>query len=128
MKKLLLAILGVAALVSVSGCAGLILGTGTLSGMGLAMDTIRLERYVTMDQAWTATKDTLEEMNVTITAENPDAGTINAELEKTVITITLVEHDAKTVSIDVKARRKGLPRLQLAEQIIETINAKLRAK
>jgi hypothetical protein len=96
--------------------------------MGLAMDTIRLERYVTMDQAWTATKDTLEEMNVTITAENPDAGTINAELEKTVITITLVEHDAKTVSIDVKARRKGLPRLQLAEQIIETINAKLRAK
>ncbi len=128
MKKFLLSIIGVAALVSLTGCAGLILGAGTLGGAGLAMDTIRLERYVSMDQAWTATKETLSEMNITIKAEDQAAGTIDANLDKTVITITLVEHDAKTVTIDVKARRKGLPQLQLAEQIIETINAKLRAK
>jgi ABC-type xylose transport system substrate-binding protein len=128
MKKLLLSIIGIAALVSTAGCAGLLLGTSTVGGVGLAMDTIRLERFISMEKAWAAAIDTLSQMSADITSENKTHGTINAEIEETVISIQLLEQESKTVTIDVKARKKGLPDLALADKIVEDINTKFSPK
>lgn len=126
MKKLFLAMICLGILVTASGCAGFLFGAGTVGGVGaVGLDTIRLERYITPAEAWDCTSAVLDEMQVTITKQDKDAGTINAEIDNEEISIEILSVDPQLTAINVKVRKKGLPSLSFADSIVEKINSKI---
>jgi len=129
MKKLFAAIASIIALVSLTGCSAFLIGAGTAGTVGVGIDTIRLERFVDFEQAWTATTTTLEELEATTTSVNQGKGIIEAEdANENEIIITIGAWEERATAIDVSVRRKGLPNLKHADLIVETINEKFRRK
>jgi len=129
MKKLFTAIASIIALVSLTGCSAFLIGAGTAGTVGVGIDTIRLERFVDFEQAWTATTTTLEELEATTTSVNQGKGIIEAEdANENEIIITIGAWEERATAIDVSVRRKGLPNLKHADLIVETINEKFRRK
>lgn len=126
MKKFLLSILSFGLLCSITGCSALMLGGGAAGGASLAMDTIRLERFVNYENAWGAAIETLNEMNAKIISDDQDKGIIKSELNGADITISIMQLKSRPTSIDVKVREKGFPNLKLADTIVEAINEQLR--
>ncbi len=126
MKKLLLIVISIAALASLTGCTAFLIGAGAAGTVGLGLDAIRLERYVSEDRAWAAAIDTLNARGIQILSENQKKGTISAKIEDTDLSIQILGQKSKTTTIDVKARKKGLPNLELANKIIDDINTRLK--
>lgn len=124
-NKILLSVYLSLMLISVSGCTAFLATVGTV---GVGMDTIRLERNVEYTQAWNATVETLQEMEITIETTDIDHGLIEAVKDPSKIKIQFYYAESQPTAIDVSVRKKGLPSLKLADQIVENINEKLRKK
>lgn len=124
MKKLILA-LSFAGLLFLNGCFLLWLGAGVAGGVAISKDTVRLERDVSYDQAWSATYDTLEAMGV-ITMRDKDSGRIEAEVNGAAVDARIQNITPKTIRIDVKARKNLMPNIDTAMQITNKIGQKLK--
>ncbi|MCP4649977.1 MAG: DUF3568 family protein [PVC group bacterium] len=126
MKKITLSLLIVFSMVSLSGCTALLVGTGAAAaGVGIAVDTVRLERNIDKETAWNASKQTLEEMGK-ITSENGVGRRLKAEVEKARITVEFSSVQDGPIWVDVKARKNGLPDLPMANKIVDAINSNIR--
>jgi len=128
MKKLTISIINIIILVSVCGCAPLLLTLGAAGTAAVSMDTIRLERNVDYDQAWTATIATLKEHDAVLKTEDKRNGIIKAMLDQSDISIKIAKIESRPTAIDIKSRRKGIPDLKTADFLSEQINAQLRLK
>ena len=128
MKKIILFALYTIFALTVTGCSAFLIGAGTAGGVGLGLDTIRLERYMGYDRAWTTTLATLEEMNAGVSSKDMSKGTISAVREDSDISIQLTQQKSQTITIDVSVRKKGFPNLELADTIVQNINENISAK
>jgi len=128
MKKNLIKLIAVFVISStVYGCGPFLIGSGVAGSVILSVDTVRLRRNITYEQAWSATQATLEETGE-ITFKNEQKGIISAKSEETEVAIEIIKIAEQTTAIDVKARKKGLPNLGLAESIADKINDNLKAQ
>lgn len=123
-KRIILSLIGITVLFSLSGCSAFLAGASTI---GVGMDTIRLERHTDFDTAWAAAIESLHELSAEIKTEDKDQNIIKATFRDNKLKILIHESlNEDSVLIDVSARKKGLPKLSLAENIVEQINSKLR--
>ncbi|MBU4304161.1 MAG: DUF3568 domain-containing protein [Candidatus Omnitrophica bacterium] len=122
MKKITLFLLCTVLTLSVSGCSAFLIGAGTAGGIGLGLDTIRLERYMEYGHAWAITLATLEEMNARVSSEDVNKGKISAAMEDSDISIQLIQQKSQTITIDVSVRKKGFPNMELADTIVQNIS------
>ena len=120
--------LGILLLCTLTGCAGFLAGATALGGVTIGMDTMRLERNITTDQAWDAAQMALQNIDAQITSQDRTRGIISATAEDSDLTITITKQDTLPTWIDIKCRRNGLPNLELANHVLETINTSLRKK
>jgi len=112
-------------LICTAGCTAFLATVGTI---GVGTDTMRLERNVEFTPAWNATIETLQDMEFTIETTDMDHGLIEAVKGPSKIKIQFYYGESQTTAIDVSVRKKGLPHLKLASDIIDNINEKLRKK
>lgn len=128
MKKFSISIISLIILVSVYGCAPLLLTMGAAGTAAVSIDTMRLERNVEYNRAWDATLAALKEQSAQITTQDQEAGIIKATLDQSDISIRITKLESRPTAIDITSRRKGLPNLKTAEFLSEQINAQLRVK
>ncbi len=114
-------------LIGLNGCAPLLIGTGAAGGVALSVDTIRLERNISYENAWNATMETLSEIGSIRSAEK-QRGKIEAQVNEATITVLVSKQPGDTMAMDVTARKKGLPALQMAETVADRINSQIRKK
>ena len=126
MKKVLMGILVGAIAISLTGCTAFLLGSGAVAGVGMSIDTIRLERIVDKQTAWDVTKSTLAELGE-ITLENQAHHELEAEIDEAKVKVEILQAKGKKqVWIDVKVRKKGIPDLTLANDLVDKINDNLK--
>ena len=126
MRKILLIVLIGAISLSLAGCSVFLLGSGAVAGVGMSIDTVRLERKIEKSVAWDITKQTIEALGQ-ITYENKTRFEIEAEVEGVKISAEILQVEGREyVWIDITARKKGLPDIDMANTIVDTINDNLK--
>ncbi|MBN2484198.1 MAG: hypothetical protein JXD21_08380 [Candidatus Omnitrophica bacterium] len=120
-------LLSLCLLFSLTGCIPLLVGTGVAGGLVLSVDTVRLDLDTTIEQAWEETRSVLSERGQVI-FENESDGVIRARIGDTSVAayVARVTYDSGDTSIwvDVSARRRALPNLDLAFEIINDIQGR----
>jgi hypothetical protein len=104
-----------------SGCAALIVGAGVGTAIAVSNDTAKLERYVSLDEAWNVTLDILDRHG-TITSEDKAKGKAEAKIKKSEIVARVKQADSELVRITIQAREGILPNMELAMQVVNEIN------
>ena len=126
MKKITMICIGILTIVSLAGCAPLMLTLGAAGTAAVSVDTIRLERNVEYNRAWEAVIRVLEDQQAEIETNDKEKGLIKATVEYSEISINIAQMESRPTAMDITVRRKGLPNLKLADQLSEDINAQLR--
>ena len=124
MKKISIVILSIFYLLSISGCVAVLVGAGVAGGIAISEDTVKLERDTSFRRAWAVSTNTVKSMG-SITLQDKTAGKIEAIVRDTKIHLNVLPVTPKTVRIEVKARKNFLPNINLATEIINTINSRL---
>jgi hypothetical protein len=109
------------------GCVPMLVGGGLAGGVAVSMDTIRLDVDVDIEQAWETTK-TVVSARGEILSEIPEKGLIIAKVGDAKVSILIAKiiyKDGESVWIDVSARRRALPHMALAAEIIDAIDKEL---
>ena len=122
-RKVLLSLLVPLILVSLSGCAALIVGgaAGTLGGYAVSKDTIEGDSDKIYENLWDAAI-TIAKARGTIKQENQQRGYIELETDSSKVHIRLTRLTRATTRVRVSARNKyHLPNLNLAEDIFVKI-------
>ncbi len=128
MKKFAISIISIIILISVCGCAPLLLTLGAAGTAAVSIDTIRLERNVEYNHAWDATLAALEGQDAVLSTQDKENGIIKAMIDQSDITIKIAQIKSRPTAIDIKSRRKGIPDLKTADLLSEQINIQLRQK
>lgn len=123
-NKLLFGLLGIFLLLSIYGCAALLLGAGAVSGVAVSKDTSRLAKDVSFNRAWEISRKLVSNMGV-INLEDKKAGRIEANIKDSKVIIICKQLTPKTIQLEVKARKNMFPNIDLAIEIINAINSKL---
>ncbi|MFH1062014.1 MAG: DUF3568 family protein [Candidatus Omnitrophota bacterium] len=128
MKKFSISIISLVILISLCGCAPLLLTLGAAGTAAVSLDTIRLERNVEYSRAWDATLAALKEQDADITTQDQETGIIKAMIKQSDISIKIAQIKSRPTAIDITSRRKGIPDLKTADFLSEQINAQLKVK
>ena len=123
MKKILMTCFVVASLLSVYGCAAVLIGAGVAGGVAISEDTAKLEVDTSYGRAWKVTYDTIHSMGA-INTQDKDSGKIEANVQDTRIEAKIIPLTPQAVRIEIKARKNLLPNMDLAMRIINRINSK----
>jgi hypothetical protein len=110
--------------VSCSGCAALLVGAGVAGGVAISKDTARLDKDKNFDTAWSVTYKTLKEMG-DITLQDKHTGKIEATIQEAKVIASIKTLTQKTTRIEIKSRKNLLPCMELAIEIINTLNQRL---
>ena len=125
-KKLelgLLALIGF--LVVLQGCAVFLVGTaGVLGGMAISEDTVQSDMEAGYRKAWGVTLDELERMG-SVTMKDETGGRIEAKVKSSEVVATLEQATDKVVRLKVKARKRLLPNVKLAHEIVGRVLKRL---
>lgn len=125
MKRVIAGILfGIFLSVSAWGCAALLIGGGLAGGLAISEDTVRLERDTNLNRAWEVTVKVLEEKG-RIELQDKKAGKIEADIRDSKVTVRIDKITASAVRIQIKARKNLFPNIDLATEIINSINSRL---
>lgn len=121
MKKLILFLIPFI-LVSISGCAPLIIGgaVGALGGYVVSKDTIQGETDKSYGNLWQAAV-TVSNIRGEIKYENKIKGYIELEAESSKVYIRLIRLTGSTTRLRVSARKYHLPNMNLAQDIFVKI-------
>ncbi|MFH2136889.1 MAG: DUF3568 family protein [Candidatus Omnitrophota bacterium] len=110
-----------------SGCTALLVGSGAIAGATISMDTVRLERKVDFPKAVEACRQVLEKRGKILQESKDVQGiSLKALVDEAEILVEVTQVENKPVWIDVKARKKGLPALDLSEKLVDEINDAIR--
>ncbi len=107
---------------SLSSCAVALLGVGGATGYAISRDEIEGILDRNFDQVWKASRDVIVRKGV-IKEENQTQGKIAAEVEQSLVNISIDKPTLKTTRVRVKARR-GLqlfPNIKLAQTLYDEI-------
>jgi len=121
-RKVLLSFLVPFILVSLSGCAALIVGgaAGALGACAVSKDTIQGDSDKPYESLWGASV-TIAKARGTIKQENEQRGDIELETDSSKVHIRLIRLTQATTRVRVSARKYHLPNLNLAEDIFVKI-------
>ncbi|MBI4436856.1 MAG: DUF3568 family protein [Candidatus Omnitrophica bacterium] len=104
-------------LLTLSGCAALLIGTGVLGGVAISEDTVRSEVDTEYDRAWATTLNELEKMGGEFTVKDKVRGVIEVKVRASNIHIEVDRLTPKTIRLTVKSRKRLLPNIKLAHEI-----------
>ncbi len=122
-RKILFSLLIPIILISLSGCAALIVGgaAGALGGYAISKDTIQCDSDKAYDSLWDAAM-TIAKSRGTIKQESQERGYIELDTDSSKVHIRMVRLTRATTRIRISARnRYHLPNLNLAEDIFVKI-------
>ena len=121
MKKILLFLIP-CILVSILGCAPLIIGgaVGAVGGYAISKDTIQGETDKSYDSIWEAAL-TVSKIRGQIKYEDNTKGYIDLEAESSKVYIRLIRLTAATTRLRVSARKYHFPNMSLAQDIFTKI-------
>jgi hypothetical protein len=124
MKKI--CVLGVCALMllSLCGCAALLIGGGVAGGIAISKDTAKLEKDSSFWHAWDVTHRVLSDIGG-ISLQDKRAGKIEADIRDSKVTARITQITNASIRITVKARKNLLPNMDLAVELINKINDRL---
>ncbi|MBU0634069.1 MAG: DUF3568 domain-containing protein [Candidatus Omnitrophica bacterium] len=117
MAGLLLAVL-------LCGCASFLVGGSTAGTVVLGVDTMRIRRNVSYESAWQATLKTLKAQGEIMDVRE-DRSKIKAQVKMSNVEAEILRVSDGTVAVDIRCRKKGVPNLRLAEELLNEINANL---
>jgi hypothetical protein len=123
MKKYALVLSLMIGCLGLYGCAAVLVGAGVAGGIAISEDTAKLEVDTNFDRAWKITLNTVKSMGV-VGSSDRDSGKIEATIQDSKVEAKIIPLTAKTVRIQVKARKNLLPNMDLAMRIINRINSK----
>jgi|CXWL01.1.fsa_nt_gi hypothetical protein len=123
MRKMLLVCFVAVSLLSVYGCAAVLIGAGVAGGVAISEDTAKFEVDTSYNHAWSVTYDTIKKMGA-INTQDKDSGKIEANIQNTRVDAKVIPLTPQTVRIEIKARKNLLPNMDLAMTIINKINSK----
>ena len=104
-----------------TGCPLILIGAGVAGGYAIGKDsaTATLERG--FDAVWSVIRQEVEKM-ATITTENKALGTMEARTpDDTKVWVTLERPTNTSVSLTIKARKNLMPRVKVAQDIMEKV-------
>ena len=110
------------AVLPVAGCAVALLGVGGATGYAISRDEIEGIMDTKYEQVWKASSNALARRG-TIKTQSETQGKIDAEIEGSVVNLSIDKPTPKTTRLRVKARR-GLqlfPNIKLAQSIYNEI-------
>ena len=113
------------AAVLLQGCAVLLIGTaGVLGGIAISEDTVQSEVEAGYRKVLGVTLDELERMG-TVTMKDETGGRIEAKVKSSEVVATLEQATDKVVRLKVKARKRLLPNVKLAHEIVGRVLKRL---
>ena len=124
MKKLSYWVLGFFCLLTVYGCAAVLIGAGVAGGIAISEDTGKLEKDTSFRRAWGVTLKIVQSMGA-VTLQDKSSGKMEALIRESKVWVKIIPVTGKTVRIEVKARKNLLPNVDLAMEIINKINDRL---
>ena len=110
-----------------SGCALFLIGAGVAGGIAISEDEIEGAVEKPFDRAYQASREVFVKEGF-IKQEDRPHGTMEGEVGKSDVKITVSQATEKSVKIRVKARKdyKVVPDLNLANELYNQINQKLK--
>ena len=124
MRNFIMALLLVCSSLSLCGCFAVLIGAGVAGGIAISEDTAKLEVDTSVRRAWGVAYKVVEYMGA-INLRDKEGGKIEAIVQESKVTVTVVAVTSKSVRIEVKARKNLLPNVDLAMEIINKINGRL---
>jgi hypothetical protein len=124
MKKFVFGIFTVYLLLTSCGCALLLIGGGVAGGIAISQDTAKLEIDRSFDRGWSVTYSTLKNMG-TINLEDRKTGKIEADIKGSQVIAHISQITARSIRVEIKARKNLFPNVDLATEILNLINRKI---
>ncbi len=109
-----------------SGCVALLVGAGVAGGIAVSQDKVQLQVDTSYEHAFKVVHTTLERMGI-INTEDQKGGNIEATIQESHVIARITSVTAKSVRIEIKARKNFLPNMDLANKIINDINNRFHA-
>jgi len=109
-----------------SGCALLLIGGGAAGGYSISKDEIEILTDAKYNKIWKASTNVLRERGLVI-LEDKTHGVIEAEVEKSTITVHVDQATDKTIRLRVKGRRvkNMFPDMKKAQSVFKQIVKKI---
>ena len=115
----------VAVVLTLQGCAVFLVGTaGVLGGMAISEDTVQSDMEADYRKVLGVTLDELEQIG-TVTMKDEVGGRIEAKVKSSEVVATLEQATDKVVRLRVKARKRLLPNVKLAHEIVGRVLKRL---
>ncbi|MBF0480005.1 MAG: hypothetical protein HQL26_11030 [Candidatus Omnitrophica bacterium] len=110
---------------SFSGCIYLIVGgLGALGGYVVSPDTVEGLTNNDRKSVWENAKEIVTVMGTPL-EEMKDSGVITAKIQGAKVEIAIVPVSDKTVKVRVKARKAGLPKISVAQDVFVKIMSRM---
>jgi len=118
MKKAALILLTFILAANLAGCVPLIVGAGVgaLGGYAASRDTIQGDSDIAYEQLWDSAVKVCE-IRGKIRREDPNAGTIQADIESSIVWIKLTRLTRAATRLRISARKHHFPNLALAQDM-----------
>lgn len=109
-------------LLSLSGCAMMLVGAGAAGGYALGKDYIQGESDKNFDSVYGAAVEITEIMGMVESKfRNPSIGKIWAKVENSSLEIIVERLTRSTVRLKVKSRKNLMPNIELAQKVYNKI-------
>ena len=108
----------------IQGCVALLLGTGVLGGIAISEDTVQSEIEAGYKKVWAVTVDEVERMG-TVKMKDEAGGRIEAKVKSSEVIATVEQATDKAIRLKVKARKRLLPNVKLAHEIVGRVLKRL---
>lgn len=112
------------ALLSLCGCAALLVGVGAAGGYAISKDSITNHFDLSQAHVYGVSRKVVRDIGL-ITEEDERRGRLRADVEGATVTVTVTPVSDKTVKLKVKARKLFMPKLSVAENVYNRILERL---
>jgi hypothetical protein len=112
--------LAACAVLSLSGCAALLIGAGAAGGYAISKDSVTNHFDLPASHLFRLSRDVVEQVGL-ITVEDERRGLIKATVEGADVTVTVKPVSPKTVALKVRARQMLLPKIDVAQTLYNRI-------
>lgn len=103
-------------LVSLCGCAAVLIGAGAIGGYAISKDSVTGEIDANFEQVWDKSIKAANDMGA-VNLENKKQGRIEAEIKMSKVVISIDELNKNTTRLTVGARKNLLPNTNLASKV-----------
>lgn len=112
------------ALLSLCGCAALLVGVGAAGGYAISKDSITNHFDLSQAHVYGVSRKVVRDIGL-ITEEDERRGRLRADVEGATVTVTVTPVSDKTVKLKVKARKLFMPKLSVAENVYNRVLERL---